>query len=76
MHIAKENPLWGFRRNVGKLKTLVLPTGASTVKCILREFGVFPASEKSKKKPPLPWSTFIHVHLDSMVACDFFSKTV
>ena len=76
MRMAKENPLWGYRRIVGEMKKLALPLGASTVKRILREFDLFPAPEKAKKKPPLPWSTFIHAHLDSMVACDFFSKPV
>jgi putative transposase len=74
--MATENVLWGYRRIVGELKKLDLYLGASTVKRILLDFGVYPAPEKAKKNPPLPWSTFVHAHLDSMVACDFFSKPV
>jgi hypothetical protein len=26
--------------------------------------------------PALPWSTFIRAHMETMIACDFFTKTV
>ena len=47
-----------------------------SVKRILREAGIYPEPEKAKKRPPVPWSQFVHAHLDTMVACDFFTKPV
>ncbi|MBF0422816.1 MAG: transposase [Magnetococcales bacterium] len=74
--MAKENILWGYRRIAGELKKLGLYAGATTVKRILREADIHPTPEKEKKKPPLPWLTFIKAHLESVVACDFFTKDI
>jgi putative transposase len=76
LRMAKENALWGYRRIAGELKKLDYTLGLSSVKRILRDFGIFPAPKKARKQPPLPWTTFVHAHLDSMIACDFFSKPV
>lgn len=36
-----------------------------------------PPSPKWGRNPlPIPWTTFIHAHAESIVACDFFSKKV
>ncbi len=74
--IGSENTLWGYKRIVGELKKLGLYAGANSVKRILNEAGIHPSPERRKKKPALPWTTFIRAHMESMVACDFFSKTV
>jgi putative transposase len=74
--MAKENILWGYRRIVGELKKLGLYAGANTVKRILNEAGVHPSPEKCKPKPQIPWSTFIKAHMDTVIACDFFTKDV
>lgn len=29
---------------------------------------------KSQKLPPIEWTTFVHAHMESLIACDFFSK--
>ncbi|WP_227657720.1 integrase core domain-containing protein, partial [Candidatus Magnetaquicoccus inordinatus] len=47
-----------------------------SVKRILTDAGIHPTPEKEKKKPPIPWLTFIKAHLESIVACDFFTKDV
>ncbi len=58
------------------MKKLGLHAGANSVKHVLNDAGIPPSPERCKKKPALPWATFIRAHLESMVACDFFSKTV
>ncbi|MBF0615065.1 MAG: transposase [Magnetococcales bacterium] len=76
VRMAKENVLWGYRRIAGELKKLGMNAGATSVKRILQDANVHPTPEKEKKKPPLPWLTFIQAHLESTVACDFFTKDV
>ena len=36
----------------------------------------FPEPNKVIKNPPIPWTTFVHAHIDSIVACDFFTKPI
>jgi putative transposase len=74
--IGSENLLWGYKRIAGELKKLGLYAGANSVKRILNEAGIHPSPERRKKKPALPWTTFILAHMETMVTCDFFSKTV
>jgi len=76
IRIGSENLLWGYKRIAGELKKLGLYAGANSVKRILNEAGIHPSPERLKKRPTLPWSTFIRAHMETMVACDFFSKTV
>ncbi|MEO5368871.1 MAG: hypothetical protein H7833_02200 [Magnetococcus sp. DMHC-1] len=76
VRMAKENLLWRYRRIVGEIKKLGLYAGANTVKRILTEAGIHPTPKKEKKKPPLPWLTFIKAHMESIVATDFFSKDI
>ena len=76
IRIGSENLLWGYKRIAGELKKLGLYAGANSVKRILNEAGIHPSPEKYKKKPALPWTTFVRAHMESMVACDFFTKTV
>ena len=74
--IGSENLLWGYKRIAGELKKLGLYADANSVKRILNDAGIHPSPERRKKKPALPWTTFIWAHMETMVACDFFSKTV
>ena len=76
IRIGSENLLWGYKRIAGELKKLGLYAGANSVKRILTDAGIHPSPERRKKKPALPWTTFIQAHMETMVACDFFSKTV
>ncbi len=76
IRIGSENLLWGYKRIAGELKKLGLYAGAYSVKRILNEAGIHPSPEKRKKKPALPWAIFVRAHMESMVACDFFIKTV
>ena len=73
---ARENLRWGSRRIVGELKKLGIRIGATTIRDILRQEGHFPEPNKAIKNPPIPWTTFVHAHIDSIVACDFFTKPI
>ena len=33
-------------------------------------------SPKTKSRPNIPWSKFVNAHMESLVACDFFTKPV
>ena len=76
LRFADENLRWGFRRIVGELKKLGIRMGYTTARNILKEAGYFPAPDKAKKEPPLPWTTFVHANMASMVGCDFFTKRI
>ena len=76
IRIGSENLLWGYKRIAGELKKLGLYAGANSVKRILKEAGIHPSPEKRKKKPALPWTAFVQAHIESMIACDFFTKNV
>jgi putative transposase len=76
VRIGSENLLWGYKRIVGELKKLGLHAGANSVRRILDQAGIHPSPERRKKQPALPWTTFVRAHMESMVACDFFTKTV
>jgi len=71
VRLAKENMRCGYRRIVGELKKLGIKIGVTTIREILRVEGHFPDPGKAVKKPPIPWTTFVHAHLDSMVSVDF-----
>ena len=74
LRMAQENVRWGYRRIVGEFKKLGIRIGTTTVKEVLRDSGVLPAPDKGFKKPAIPWTTFVHAQMDSMVGTDFFTK--
>ena len=76
VRLARENIFWGYRRIVGELKKLGCRIGATTVRQILVDTGLNPWPHKAIKNPPMQWMTFVHANIDSIVACDFFSKKV
>ncbi len=76
LRIARENLCWGYGRIVGELKKLGIRIGATTVREILKDGGIHPGPCKEFKEPAIPWTTFVHAHMDSIVACDFFSKRI
>ena len=76
LRLARENLLWGYRRIVGELKKLGYRIGATTIRQILTDSGLSPWPQKARKKPPIEWMTFIHANIDSIVACDFFTKKI
>jgi putative transposase len=75
-HLGRENIQWGYRRIVGELRKLGAYITHNTVKKILLEDGIHPTPEKIMKKPPVPWTTFVSAHMESLIACDFFTKPI
>jgi len=74
--ISGENKGWGYRRICGEFKKLGIPIGASTVRKIMVDNGLEPPPYLRVEEPPIGWKTFINAHMDSMVACDFFTKNI
>ncbi len=77
IRFAKENLGWGYRRIVGELAKLHLPVGRSSIRRILRDEGLFPQPNKGRGLgAETPWRKFIRLHMNTLVACDFFAKSV
>ena len=76
LRLAKENAGWGFRRIVGELRKLRLRISRSSVRRILKEEGLTPSPTRRGKAGETTWRKFIRLHLDTLVACDFFTKNV
>lgn len=76
VRLAKENAGWGYRRIVGELRKLRLMICHSTVRRILRDAGLTPSPTRRGKAEETVWRKFIRLHLNTLVACDFFTKSV
>lgn len=76
MRMAEENLRWGYRKIVGELKKLGIRISKTTVRKILKDSDIHPLPDKAFKKPAVPWTTFVHAHMDSMVGTDFFTKRI
>ncbi len=77
VRFAKENIGWGYRRIVGELAKLHLPVGRSTIRRILGDEGLFPRPVQGRGLgAETPWRKFIRLHMNTLVACDFFTKSV
>ena len=76
LRLGVENIRWGYRRVVGELRKLGLVVSATTVRKVLREAGYPPSPKWGHNPLPIPWTTFINAHAESIVACDFLTKKV
>lgn len=79
VRMAKENPVWDYRRIVGELLKLRCRICKSSVKRILKEEGIHPQPlppDRTSRPDYQPWSVFLKLHLNTMVACDFFCKKI
>ena len=61
VRLAKENPGWGYSTIRGVLYNLGHVVSRETIRNILKEHGIEPAPERSKR---MPWSTFLKSHGD------------
>lgn len=77
VRMAKENPGWGYLRIVGELLKLRCKVGKTSVRRILREEGLYPKRPDRSGRPDFqPWDQFIKLHINTLVACDFFTKAI
>ena len=67
VRLAKENPLWGYRRIHGELTKLGLAVAPSTVWEILHAAGIDPAPCRSGPT----WRQFLHAQAAGILAVDF-----
>ena len=70
LHMAEQNPSWGYGRINGELKKLGYKVHWQTVRRVMLDAGLLPDPDKPYKTT---WKTFIQSHWDSISACDFFS---
>ena len=68
--MARENPGWGYTRIRDALGNLGHELARMTIRSILKEHGIEPAPERSKRTS---WKAFLRAHWDAIAACDFFT---
>jgi putative transposase len=68
--MAHENPGWGYTRIRDALGNLGYELARRTIRSILKEHGIDPAPERSKRTS---WTAFLRAHRDAIAACDFFT---
>jgi len=73
VRMARENRSWGYDRIVGALANLGYIISDQTVGNILKRHNIVPAPER---KTTSTWNEFIRMHLDVLVATDFFTAEV
>src|SRR5216684_4319341 len=71
VRMARENPMWGYRRIQGALQNLGHHVARSTIAMMLRTAGVGPVPER-----PRSWRTFLAAHWGVIAAADFFTTEV
>jgi putative transposase len=67
VRLARENPLWGYRRIHGELTKLGLTIAPSTVYEVLRAAGIDPAPRRDGPT----WRQFLHAQAAGILAADF-----
>lgn len=73
VRLAQENPSWGYTTIRGALHNLGYVVARETVRNILKEHGIEPTPERSKR---MPWSTFLKSHWDCIAAADLFTVEI
>jgi putative transposase len=73
VRMAEENRDWGYRRIQGALANLGQHFNHGTIANILKQHGIEPAPERSRKTT---WKEFLRRHWEQIVATDFFTVEV
>ena len=71
LRFAAENN-WGYGRIQGELRKLGIIIAVNTIKKVLIKNGFHPSPNRTKGD----WDRFIKRHMDTLWACDFFTKDV
>jgi putative transposase len=71
VRMARENRSWGYDRIVGALANLSYTISDQTVGNILKRHGIAPAPERKKT---VTWREFIRIHMDVLMATEFFTS--
>jgi putative transposase len=67
VRLARENPRWGYLRIVGECRTLRVRVLATSVRRILRRYGLGPAPRRGGPT----WSQFLRAQAGGQLATDF-----
>lgn len=73
VRMAQDYPGWDYTTIRGALHNLGHVVAREMVRNILKEHGIEPAPERSKR---MPWPTFLKAHWNSMAATDLFTVEV
>lgn len=77
LRLARENIGWGVRRILGEMKKLALKVSRTSVRRVLTDENILPDPDRhAPKGVETPWRKFLALHMNVMVACDFFCKTI
>ena len=74
LHMANDNPTWGYRRIQGALANLGHCVDKMTVRNILRRHHIDPAPKR--RQGGMRWSQFLKLHWEVLAATDFFTVEV
>jgi transposase InsO family protein len=74
LHMAHDNPIWGYRRIQGALANLGHRVDKITVRNILRRHHIDPAPKR--RQSGMSWSQFLKLHWEVLAATDFFTVEV
>ena len=69
LRLAKENPRWGYMRIRGELLKLGYGISASTIRNLLRRYGM----PTSPKRSRLSWREFLRAQASAILATDYFT---
>ena len=74
VQFAQDNPGWGYRHIRDALKPMNFTVGKTTIRNILKRYGLTPAPERVKNGPS--WAEFTQSHWEALVGTDFFTWEV
>lgn len=69
LRLGKDNPRWGYLRIRGKLLKLGIRVSATTIRTVLRRYGLGPAPRRSGPT----WRRFLSQQASAILASDFFT---
>lgn len=73
VRMAAENPSWGYSRIQRALSNIGHQVGRSTIRRVLKENGLEPADQRSRRSP---WATFLRAHWPVIAATNMFNVEV